>query len=59
LQDRLVVELAFHGIHTRAAAEAFLPAFADYNRRFAVPPADAIAAWRRPPRSRRSPQLPL
>src|SRR5262249_55799643 len=38
LQDRLVVELAYHGLHTRAAAEAFLPAFlADYNRRFATP----------------------
>lgn len=51
LQDRLVVELAFHGIATVEAAEAFLPAFlADYNRRFAAPPADATAAWRRPPR---------
>src|SRR5262249_34011681 len=47
----LVVELAYHGLHTRAAAEAFLPAFlADYNRRFATPPADATAVWRRPPR---------
>jgi transposase len=51
LQDRLVVELAYHGIHTVAAAEAFLPAFlADYNRRFAAPPAETTAAWRRPPR---------
>jgi hypothetical protein len=51
LQDRLVVELAYHHIHTLAAAEAFLPAFLDdYNRRFAELPADATAAWRRPPR---------
>jgi transposase len=51
LQDRLVVELAFHGLHTLDAAEAFLPAFLDdYNRRFADPPTDATAAWRRPPR---------
>jgi transposase len=51
LQDRLVAELAFHGLHTVAAAEAFLPAFLDdFNRRFAEPPAEATAAWRRPPR---------
>jgi transposase len=51
LQDRLVAELAVHGLHTVAAAEAFLPAFLDdFNRRFATPPADATAAWRRPPR---------
>ena len=32
-------------------AEAFLPTYlVDHNRRFAQPPADADAAWRRPPR---------
>jgi transposase len=51
LQDRLVVELRWHGITTVAAAEAFLPTYlVDHNRRFAQPPADAAAAWRRPPR---------
>lgn len=51
LQDRLVAELRWHGIQTVAAAEAFLPtSLADHNRRFASPPAEAIAAWRRPPR---------
>ena len=44
-----------------AAANAFLPEFlADYNRRFAHPPADAHAAWRpRAARLRRPAQLPL
>lgn len=51
LQDRLVAELRLHGITTGAAAEAFLPTYlADHNRRFAQPPADPAAAWRRPPR---------
>jgi len=51
LQDRLVVELRLRGITTVAAAEAFLPAYlADHNRRFAQPPADTTAVWRRPPR---------
>jgi transposase len=51
LQDRLVAELRLRGIQTLAAAEAFLPTYlADHNRRFAQPPADAAAAWRRPPR---------
>lgn len=51
LQDRLIVELRLRGIATRAAANAFLPLFiADYNRRFARPPADPTPAWRRPPR---------
>jgi hypothetical protein len=51
LQDRLVAELRWHGITTVAAAEAFLPTYlVDHNRRFAQPPADAAAAWRRPPR---------
>jgi transposase len=51
LQDRLVAELRLRGIVTPEAAEAYLPTFiADFNRRFARPPADAQAAWRRPPR---------
>ena len=51
LQDRLVAELRLRGITTVAAAEAFLPPYlADHNRRFAQPPADTTAAWRRPPR---------
>lgn len=51
LQDRLVAELRLHGIATLEAANAFLPAFsADYNRRFARPPADPTPAWRRPPK---------
>ena len=51
LQDRLVAELRLHGIQTVAAAEAFLPTYlADHNRRFAQPPAEPTAAWRRPPR---------
>jgi transposase len=51
LQDRLVAELRLQGLTTYAAATAFLPLFiADYNRRFAHPPADPTAAWRRPPR---------
>jgi hypothetical protein len=51
LQDRLVSELRLRGIATAEAANAFLPAFlADFNRRFAVAPAEASSAWRRPPR---------
>jgi|SRR5512145_117671 transposase len=51
LQDRLVSELRLHGIRTLDAAHAFLPAFiADFNRRFAVAPAEPRPAWRRPPR---------
>ena len=51
LQDRLVVELRLQGLTTYEAATAFLPLFlADYNRRFAHPPADPTPAWRRPPR---------
>jgi transposase len=51
LQDRLVAELRLQGIQTLAAADAFLPTYlADHNRRFAPPPAEAGAAWRRPPR---------
>jgi hypothetical protein len=51
LQDRLVVELRLQGVTTYAAATTCLPLFlADYNRRFAHPPADPTPAWRRPPR---------
>ena len=51
LQDRLVSELRLRGIATRQAANAFLPEFlADFNRRFTHAPAEATAAWRRPPR---------
>jgi len=51
LQDRLVAELRWHGLTTVEAAEAFLPTYlVDHNRLFAQPPADAAAAWRRPPR---------
>jgi transposase len=51
LQDRLVAELRLHGRTTVEAAEAFLPTYlADHNRHLAQPPADATAAWRRPPR---------
>jgi len=51
LQDRLVSELRLRAVATRAAANAFLPEFlADFNRRFARPPAQPRAVWRRPPR---------
>jgi len=51
LQDRLVSELRLRRVGTLEAANAFLPAFrADYNRRFARPPAQSRPAWRRPPR---------
>jgi transposase len=51
LQDRLVSELRLRGIRTVEAAHAYVPAFiADFNRRFAKPPAAPHAAWRRPPR---------
>jgi transposase len=50
LQDRLVSELRVRGITTVAAAHAYLPAFiADFNRRFAKPPARPQPVWRRPP----------
>ena len=52
LQDRLVSELRVRRITTVAAAHAYLPAFiADFNRRFAKPPATAQAVWRRPPKA--------
>lgn len=42
LQDRLVKELRLAGVRTLAEGNALLPAFmADYNRRFAKPPANA------------------
>ena len=51
LQDRLVADLHRRGIHTRAAAEAFLPTYlAEHNRRFAQPPAEPTPVWQRPPR---------
>jgi hypothetical protein len=50
LPDRLVAELRLCGLATREAANACLPEFlADFNRRFAHPPAEARAVWRRPP----------
>ena len=50
-QDRLRAELRLRGIGTLAAATAALPTFvADYNRRFAHPPAEPTPAWRRAPR---------
>jgi len=50
LQDRLVSELRLRRLATLEAANAFLPTFlADYNRRFARPPARPQPAWRRPP----------
>jgi len=47
VQDRLVVELRLETITTIEAANAFLPTFiVRYNRRFAVPAADPVPAWR-------------
>jgi transposase len=52
LQDRLVSELRVRRIATLEDAQAYVPAFiADYNRRFAKPPASSHAVWRRPPRN--------
>jgi hypothetical protein len=51
LQDRLVSELRLRRLTTVPAAHAYLPAFiADYNRRFAKPPALPQPVWRRPPK---------
>ena len=51
LQDRLVSECRLRRLRTLEAAQAFVPAFlADYNRRFARPPARPQPAWRPPPR---------
>ncbi len=47
LQDRLVKELRLRGLNDPVAATPFLPTFmADYNRRFAKPPAVAYDAHR-------------
>ena len=47
LQDRLVKELRLRGISTREAANAYAPSFiADFNRRFAKPPASDHNAHR-------------
>ena len=47
LQDRLVKELRLRGISDQAAANAFMPEYlADFNRRFAVVPAEASEAHR-------------
>jgi Helix-turn-helix domain len=47
LQDRLVKELRLRGLNDSVAATPFLPEFmADYNRRFAKPPAVAYDAHR-------------
>src|SRR5882762_664168 len=51
LQDRLVSELRLRAVTTIAQANEFLAAFLpDFRRRFAQPPADLTAAWRRAPR---------
>jgi hypothetical protein len=48
LQDRLVKELRFAGARTLAEANTLLPAFiADYNARFAKPPANKKDLHRR------------
>ena len=45
LQDRLVKEMRLQGINDQASANAWLPQFmADFNRRFAVAPAQATDA---------------
>lgn len=47
LQDRLIKEMRLKGISDLPAANAFLPEFiADYNKRFAVMPANKINAHR-------------
>lgn len=46
-QDRLVAELCLAGVNTLEEANRFLPLFlADFNRRFAVPAAEAGSAYR-------------
>lgn len=50
LQDRLVSELRLAGAATVAEANAILARYRlEHNARFAVPPADTQAAWRRLP----------
>jgi hypothetical protein len=47
LQDRLIKEMRLAGLDSIDEANAWLPGFiADYNRRFAVTPADAEDAYR-------------
>lgn len=47
LQDRLILELRLAGATDRAAANAVLAGFLpDFNRRFGVPAADPVPAWR-------------
>ena len=47
LQDRLVKEMRLRGIGDMAAGNAYLPEFlADFNRRFAVAPRNALDAHR-------------
>lgn len=49
-QDRLANELRLHKIHTREAANAFLPGFLRrYNAKFTVPPVDPQPVWLAPP----------
>ena len=46
-QDRLVTELRLAVVTNRAGANALLASFLPrFNARFAVPPADPVAAWR-------------
>jgi transposase len=51
LQDRLVAELALHGIRSIPPANGFLQSYfiADYNRRFARKAAETTSAWRKAP----------
>lgn len=51
LQDRLVAELAFHGILSPEPANRFLQAhfISDYNQRFARPAAETTSSWRKTP----------
>jgi transposase len=51
LQDRLVAELALHGICSIPPANGFLQSYfiADYNRRFARQAAETTSAWRKAP----------
>jgi len=52
LQDRLTSQLRLCGTRTMADANSVLERFrAKHNRRFAVAPADAAAAWRRVPKT--------
>src|SRR5262245_10153304 len=60
LQDRLVSELRVRGVATAAAANAFVPEFlADFNRRFARPPAVARSLPPPAPPARVRAELPL